>query len=60
MADITYCTHKGCPFRDCERHPNRVSKAARDGRGYVSVADLAGACRRYIGYLVDKEKEETP
>ena len=54
MADITYCGNKDCPFEECERHPGKIAEAARQGRGYVSVASFAGVCRKYIGYLVDE------
>lgn len=56
MADITYCINKECPFKDCERHPSKISKAAMNGKGYVSVANYDGVCRRYISHLVDEAK----
>lgn len=54
MADITYCINKQCPFEECERHPGKIAEAAMKGRGYVSVANFDGVCRKYIGYLVDE------
>lgn len=54
MADITYCLNKDCPFKKCERHYSKASRAALIGRGYVSVADYSGVCREYIDYIVDK------
>ena len=51
MADITYCT-SGCPFKDCERHESKIAEAARNGQKYVSIADFAPVCRRYIASLV--------
>lgn len=56
MADITYCINNNCPFKKCERHPSKISKAALHGTGYVSVANFDGVCRKYIGYLVDELK----
>lgn len=53
MADITYCV-SDCPFKDCERHKSKASKAAIEGRGYVSVADFAPICRRYIARVADE------
>lgn len=53
MADITYCLNQNCPFKDCERHSSKINKACRDGKGYVSVADYTGSCRKYIGHLAD-------
>lgn len=53
MADITYCTSE-CPFKDCERHKSKISQAARDGKGWVSVADFAPTCRRYIARVVEE------
>ena len=58
MADITYCTNKDCPFKKCERHYSKASRAALIGTGYVSVADYSGVCREYIGYLVDKSSKK--
>ena len=54
MADITYCDNTDCPFTKCERHPSKINKACRDGKGYVSVANYGGVCRKYIGHLVDE------
>ena len=54
MADITYCINKQCPFKKCERHPSKIAEAAIQGRGYVSVANFDGVCRKYIGHLVDE------
>ena len=48
MADITYCSNTDCDNKSCERHHTRISKAAIDGKGYVSVSDFAGICREYI------------
>ena len=54
MADITYCINKQCPFKECERHLSKISEACINGRGYVSVANLDGVCRKYIAYLADE------
>ena len=54
MADITYCINSVCPFTECERHPKKINKACRNGKGYVSVTSYDGTCREYISYLVDK------
>lgn len=58
MADITYCDYAGCPIKSCERHPTKISKACIDGRGYVSVANYAGVCRKYISHLVTEIEEK--
>lgn len=58
MADITYCSNTVCPFKECERYPDKISEAAINGRGYVSVTDFSGVCRDYIGYLVDNTYNE--
>ena len=52
MADITYCANILCPFLDCERHGDKAPRNVP-----VSMAWLDGTCRRYIGWLVDMEKE---
>lgn len=54
MADITYCDNKDCPFKKCERHFSKINEAARNGKGYVSVANYGGVCRKYISHLVDE------
>lgn len=46
--DMTFCTNKDCPFKDCERH----NKHLKGVYGLVSVADFSGTCRRYISYVV--------
>ena len=50
MSDITYCVNSDCPFKNCERHLSKNIK----GKGYVSVANFDGVCRRYISYLADE------
>ena len=54
MADITYCINASCPFKDCEKHSEKIKDAATSGKGYVSVSDWGGVCRRYIGYVVEE------
>ena len=54
MADITYCVNSACPFKDCERHSSKISDACIKGKGYVSVANFDGVCRRYISHIVDE------
>ena len=49
MSDITYCLNPDCPFKDCERHSDNAPRGV-----VVSLSYMAGTCRRYIGYLVDK------
>lgn len=51
MKDITYCTLLDCPFKDCEHYWEWLKSIPP--RGKVSVANLYGTCRRYIGWLVD-------
>lgn len=53
MADMTYCDYLDCPFKDCERHLRNAPKS-----GMVSIANLAGVCRRYIGWLVEEADNE--
>lgn len=56
MADITYCINASCPFKDCDRHSSKIEEAAINGKGYVSVANYDGVCRRYISYPADEAK----
>lgn len=56
MADITYCINNQCPFKECERHPSKISRACIDGKGYVSVANYDGVCRRYLSCLADENE----
>ena len=53
MADITYCTSV-CPFEDCERHGSRIKDLQQYGVKYVSLADFAPVCRRYIRNVVEE------
>lgn len=55
MADITYCINARCPFKDCEKHLSKISDACINVRGYVSVSNFDGVCKRYISYLVEHE-----
>lgn len=50
IKDITYCINNECPFKDCERHLDRVKGCD----GYISVAALDGVCRRYLSHLVEE------
>ena len=54
--DITFCCNKKCPFKDCERHLSQVKQPAP--KGYISVANFDGVCRRYIGWLVNEVEKE--
>lgn len=57
MADITYCINAQCPFTKCERHPNKIADAHKQGQRFVSVANFDGVCRKYIGHLVTEITE---
>lgn len=53
--DITYCSNAGCPFKECGRHPAVLQEVRRLHIGAtVSVADLSGTCRDYIGWLAER------
>ena len=54
MSDITYCMNRHCPFKNCEKHSDNLSKFAGDETIYVSIADFGGTCRRYIAHLIDE------
>lgn len=54
MADKTYCISP-CPFKDCHRHYSaNWEKITEHGKKYVSVADYAPVCRRYIAHIVEE------
>lgn len=53
--DITYCANGECPYTDCERH---LSKVEPETNRAISIANLSGVCRLYIGYLVDEVRKE--
>lgn len=57
MADITYCLNGDCPFKSCERHHSKIKKAA-EPKGYVSVADFGGTCKRYLELILEECKDE--
>ena len=53
--DITFCATSadGCPFTDCQRHlQNLVGK--KHERSWITIAELGGQCRDYIGYLAEE------
>lgn len=54
--DITYCANEACPFKDCERQLRRA-KGFPPGT-QISVSDFSGMCRRYISWLVDRERKK--
>lgn len=59
IGKITYCTNSRCRFRDCERHLTHLEKARKAGETTVSVANFAGTCRRYLGFvLAEAERKE--
>lgn len=53
MADITYCV-SSCPFTDCVRHCSHLKELYEQGPKFVSVADYAPVCRRYIDHIVEE------
>lgn len=55
--DITYCCNSECPFKDCERHLNKIDQQTHRT---VSISNFDGVCRRYIGWLVDEVRKEEP
>lgn len=55
MADITYCVpSEPCLFTDCVRHYSQLEELQKQGQKYVSVADYAPVCRRYIDHIVEE------
>ena len=54
--DVTYCDNAGCPFKDCESHLIHTKKFPAGTM--ISLANYAGTCRQYIGWLVDKVSKE--
>ena len=53
MADRTYCISP-CPFKDCYRHYSQLEELHKQGEKYVSIADFAPTCRRYIAHIVEE------
>lgn len=53
MKDAVYCSNGNCPFGDCKKHLKNL--AERNIKERICVADFDGVCRRYIGWLVEKE-----
>lgn len=54
--DVTYCSNNDCPFKDCFRHQEKLK--ALDPKGWVSIANYAGICKRYLTWLVEDVKRE--
>lgn len=57
MKKNTYCTLVDCPFKDCEHYWEQL-KHMPPGRK-VSIANLYGICRRYIGWLAEHQEVMT-
>ena len=57
MKDKVYCINEDCPFTDCDKHLIQLSDVNSDDK-YVTVANLDSVCRKYIGYLVNKQWDE--
>ena len=53
--DITYCSSKDCPSKDCER---KISNNHFEDGELISVSDLSGVCRYYIGWLASKVEND--
>lgn len=54
--DVTYCDNAECPFKDCESHIVHTKKFPVGTM--VSLANYAGTCRQYIGWLVNEASKE--
>lgn len=56
LSDITYCISP-CPFKDCERHGGKIKELTVDKKKYISVADFAPICRKYISQIIEEVTE---
>lgn len=52
--DKTYCINQDCPFVYCENHIRQLPTTG----GTYSFADLDKVCKKYITYLVHRNKSE--
>lgn len=56
MKDITYCCANECPSKECRI---KITNNHFNAGGIISMADFAGVCRFYIGWVVrEMEGEE--
>lgn len=53
--DVTYCSNAGCPFSDCDIHLKRIKELKPDRP--ISIADYGIKCKRYVGWIALKMKE---
>lgn len=59
MSDMTYCVpHEPCPLEDCIRHYSKLEDLRKQGQKYVSIADFAPTCRRYIHCVLEEVENE--
>lgn len=49
--DISFCTNTDCPFKKCRRNLKNLENYGNDDI-QITVSDLSGVCRTYIGFLV--------
>lgn len=54
MRDITYCSAKECPSTECKI---KVTNNTFSPHEVISIADFAGVCRFYIGWVLAKVEE---
>ena len=50
--DMTYCTAKTCPIKECGRHPAHHPPATL--ARFMSIADFEPVCRAYIGRVLEE------
>lgn len=56
MRDITYCTAQECPSTECKI---KITNNHFTSDELVSVADFAGVCRFYIGWILSEVENDS-
>lgn len=54
MKDITYCSAKECPSTECKI---KLTNNHFEPHEIISMADFAGTCRFYIGWILSEMGE---
>lgn len=54
--DKKFCLAPECPYKSCERHPNKLKR--RSPKAKVIVGNYYATCRPYISHVLDEVEKE--
>jgi len=55
MRDITFCSNKECPSKECKI---KIANNHFQAGDIISMADFSGVCRFYIGWVLNEMEGE--